>query len=75
LLDSGFSTIAGIWADHDHFFPYYCLEFIRFVLEYGFLSLSCTKKILLRLSKSPTGSTASKKAGTSGSTRLISCHS
>ncbi len=51
LLDRFFPEIAGIWADHSHFMPYYAIEFIKMCFEFGFISPPVAKKILLSLAK------------------------
>ena len=51
LLDKFFPDIAGIWADHSHYMPYYVIEFIKLCFEMGLVTPASALKILTSLQK------------------------
>ena len=51
LVEKFYSSIVGIWADHNHLLPAYILEFIRLCFDYGFISPMSARDLLVRLQK------------------------
>lgn len=46
LLRNFFPNISGIWAEHSQMCPVYVLQFIRIVLEFGFISLGVAREMM-----------------------------